>query len=250
MASPPFDIAQTSPANGDIVALYPGVERTYRDVVESWLLSISTTYGYPRVPTLTTAQRDAETNWGDGNMIYNDTLGRWQVTTSIDPDVWVSIGPEFSSGTRVVLAQTSAPTGYTKVSDAAYNDAALRMVTGSVTPTAGSVAFTTAFASQAVAGTISATALTAAQLPAHDHFMWVSNSGGTGDALITAANYAPVIGQFGGDDFRYRITGIAGPATLGLTSSVGSGGTHTHTLTGTAINLAVKYVDVCLFQKD
>lgn len=34
------------------------------------------------------------------------------------------------------------------------------------------------------------------------------------------------------------------------TSSTGSGDTHTHSFTGTAINLAVKYVDVCLFTKD
>jgi len=238
MASPPFAIAETTPANGDIVSLFPGVERTYRDVVESWLLSISTTYGYPRVPTLSTAQRDAETNWGDGNIIYNDTLGRFQVTTSIDPDVWVSIGPEFSSGTKVVLGQTSAPTGYTKVSDAAYNDAALRMVTGSVTPTGGSVAFTTAFTSQTPAGTVGGTALTTAQLPSHNH-----NLGSTYRFLTSPYSDTGMIDDNGAQ--RGMTSG-----DIINTSSTGSGDTHTHTFTGTAINLAVKYVDVCLFTKD
>lgn len=38
MASPPFSIAETVPADDAIVSQFPGTERTYRDVVESWLL--------------------------------------------------------------------------------------------------------------------------------------------------------------------------------------------------------------------
>lgn len=38
MASPPFDIAHTLPEDDDIVAQFPQVERTFRDIVESWLL--------------------------------------------------------------------------------------------------------------------------------------------------------------------------------------------------------------------
>lgn len=37
MASPPFNIAETTPQSSDVVLNYPAVERTYRDVVESWL---------------------------------------------------------------------------------------------------------------------------------------------------------------------------------------------------------------------
>lgn len=38
MASPPFNIAETIPGDSDFASQFPGVERTYRDVVESWLL--------------------------------------------------------------------------------------------------------------------------------------------------------------------------------------------------------------------
>jgi microcystin-dependent protein len=38
MASPPFSIAETIPEDDDIVSQFPATERTFRDVVESWLL--------------------------------------------------------------------------------------------------------------------------------------------------------------------------------------------------------------------
>lgn len=38
MASPPFTINEAVPEDDDIVSQFPSVERTYRDVVESWLL--------------------------------------------------------------------------------------------------------------------------------------------------------------------------------------------------------------------
>ena len=65
----------------------------------------------------------------------------------------------FASGTKMIFNQTAAPTGWTK--DTSNNDdSALRVVTGTV-GTGGTVAFTTAFASQAIAAhTLSATACT------------------------------------------------------------------------------------------
>src|SRR5688572_13677243 len=38
MASPPFNIAETIPANSDQLSAYPAAERTFRDIVESWFL--------------------------------------------------------------------------------------------------------------------------------------------------------------------------------------------------------------------
>ena len=75
------------------------------------------------------------------------------------------------SGTAMLFQQTAAPTGWTKVTT--YSNHAVRIVNGSVT-TGGSVAFTTAFASQAVTGTnssgaVSATSLSTAQLASHSH---------------------------------------------------------------------------------
>lgn len=45
MASPPFNIAETSPGDSDIASQFPALERTFRDVVESWLLVEGNTNG-------------------------------------------------------------------------------------------------------------------------------------------------------------------------------------------------------------
>ena len=61
------------------------------------------------------------------------------------------------SGTVMLFVQTAAPTGFTK--STTHNDKALRVVSGSV-GTGGSVAFTTAFASNRTAsGTTGGTAV-------------------------------------------------------------------------------------------
>ena len=128
----------------------------------------------------------------------------------------------FTAGALVLFQQTAAPTGWTKVTT--QNDKALRVVSGTAS-TGGSVAFTTAFASQAVAGTVGSTTLTTAQMPAHTH------SGGFG----------------GGTQVPLGSCNTGGQANTG---SAGSGGSHNHTFTGTAINLAVQYVDVIIASKN
>jgi hypothetical protein len=45
-------------------------------------------------------------------------------------------------------------------------------------------------------------------------------------------------------------TGLTGAEGTGATSSTGSGSTHTHTFTGTSINLAVSYADVIIASKN
>lgn len=156
---------------------------------------------------------------------------------------WISqaAGGGFAAGTVMLFAQTSAPTGWTKNVSTGDNSA-LRLTTGTAS-TGGSVAFTTAFASQtptgsvsitAVSGSAGATTLTTPQIPSHTHSYNTrgstpGNSGGTGD-----------IGSVS-------------------TGSTGGGGSHTHpfsfssgsgTFSGNAINLAVQYIDVIRATKD
>jgi hypothetical protein len=132
----------------------------------------------------------------------------------------------FPSGTRMLFQQSTAPTGWTK--DTTHNNKALRLVSGSVV-NGGSVDFTTAFASQSVVGTVGGTAITIAQMPAHSHEIGSRTDcgGGTGTAA--------------------RQAGLGSALT---TSTVGGGETHDHSFTGTAINLAVAYVDMIIAQKD
>lgn len=138
----------------------------------------------------------------------------------------------FTSGTLMLFQQTAAPTGWTK--QTTHNDKALRVVSGSAS-SGGSVAFTTAFASQSVSGTVGSTTLTTTQIPSHSH----------GVPAITGTDG-------GGND-----SGIAGYNNVAVTNTntfstnaAGSGGSHNHTFSGTAINLAVSYVDLIIASKD
>jgi hypothetical protein len=149
--------------------------------------------------------------------------------------------PEFPAGTRMLFQQTAAPTGWTK--DVTHNNKALRLVSGTV-GTGGSVAFTTAFASQSVAGAVGNTALTIAQMPLHGHPFRLSgggsadnDSGGIALELNSQQNYSAYTGT------------PAQPAGQQI-GGTGGGEAHTHTFTGTAINLAVQYVDFIIAEKD
>jgi hypothetical protein len=84
-------------------------------------------------------------------------------------------------------------------------------------------------------------------LPSHKHFGYADIEGG--GSTVTASNQAGVFRQVAADT-DYNIRGTATAATLGLSSATGSGDTHTHTFTGTAINLAVQYVDTIIATKD
>jgi hypothetical protein len=143
------------------------------------------------------------------------------------PGVFKGAWAYLPTGTAMLFAQTSAPTGWTK--STTHDNKALRVVSGSAS-SGGSVAFTTAFASQAVAGTVGNTTLTIAQIPSHSH---------------TYPN--------GATTASYKVDGSTGPNgyfASGSTDATGGGDSHTHTFTGTAINLAVSYVDVIICTKD
>lgn len=132
------------------------------------------------------------------------------------------------TGTVLAFFQVNAPTGWTKITT--HNNKAMRIVSGTGGGSGGSVAFTTAFANQAVTGSNSATTLTTAQIPAHVHGTPVYNTSGVGG------------NSSGGAGGSIQATPV--------TNSEGSGGSHNHTFTGTAINLAVQYIDMILCSKD
>jgi hypothetical protein len=167
----------------------------------------------------------------------------------------------FPTGTRMLFQQTSAPTGWTK--DTTINNRALRVVSGSV-GSGGSIDFDVAFASrgfsgttssEAVTGVVGGTALTVGQLPSHQHF--VSNDTNSATTALSASNYVNESAQPSSSN-GYILKGGATAATIGLSSSVGSGSTHTHPFTGDAhahtfsgsIDMAVKYVDLIIASKD
>lgn len=179
---------------------------------------------------------------------------------------------EIPAGTRMLFQQTAAPTGWTKETSATYNNKAIRLQTGTVT-TGGSVSFTSVFTSHTpsgtngnttATGTVGGTALTEAQLPAHDHP--ATGLTFTGNALPGHSHTVGVVANDGGGNTAQEgDTTSSGSATTnsvsagtpsgtigGTTGDAGSGATHnhsftgvahSHTFTGNAINLAVQFVD-------
>ena len=150
------------------------------------------------------------------------------------------------SSTVMLFVQTSAPTGWTK--STSHNDKALRIVSGSAS-SGGSVAFATAFASKTPTGTIGGTSLTEAQLPSHSHKLFQSGSSGGSSGSVGSTDIVEASHNYGNSN-TYSLNGESGTATLGQTSAIGSGSTHTHSFTGDAINLAVQYVDCIIATRD
>jgi hypothetical protein len=157
-----------------------------------------------------------------------------QVVTFVNPPNGIS---SFPTGTLMLFQQTAAPTGWTK--QTTHDNKALRVVTGSAS-SGGTSSFTTVFTNQTPTITTSglsagATTLTTAQMPSHTHTYYTYSNGG-GNAAGPAVNAVN---------------------TYGLnttTGSTGGGGSHDHTISGTAtssaITLNVQYVDLIIASKN
>jgi hypothetical protein len=125
----------------------------------------------------------------------------------------------FPTGTRMSFQQTAAPTGWTKDTTAAINDAVIRLVTGTAS-SGGSLAFSTFAANTATGGYTLATA----DIPSHSH---PARSQSTSNSA-----------QSGGTSAYIN-------STLVNTSATGGGGSHSHSL---AQNL--KYYDFIIASKN
>lgn len=144
---------------------------------------------------------------------------------------------QFPTGTAMLFQQTAAPTGWTK--QTTHNDKALRVVSGTA-GSGGSLAFSSAFASRGLSGTVQGTTLTAAQMPVHSH----SNSPSGGN--IAYANSATL--------FLYPAT-VGGGNYIGFgginaTANAGSGNSHDHGLVMNNLDMAVSYVDLIIATKN
>jgi hypothetical protein len=199
-----------------------------------------------------------------------------QVATTAFVKTAVDNAEPFPQGTSMLFQQTSAPTGWTK--QTTHNDKAIRLQTGTV-GTGGSVAFSTAMATPAVAGgsvsgdpgsnlavaagnlavsmsgNVSNTTLSTSQIPSHSHQSRMFTPGNQG---VMAYNYYFPAAAFASTQPNY---------------AAGSGGSHNHghnisgSMTGapslsgnvTSGNLAVgastatinlQYVDFIIANKD
>ena len=133
------------------------------------------------------------------------------------------------AGTVMLFFQAAAPAGWTQVTT--HNNKALRVVSGAGGASGGSITFTNAFTAQAVTGSNSATTLTSGQIPWHTHNTTFYGTSGGG--------IAPSCGGF-----------PSGGTSIATDGGIGGGGSHNHAFTGTAINLAVQYIDLIIARKD
>ena len=184
------------------------------------------------------------------NVSGNGTAGQFLASDGDGTMSWADV-ISFDSGTKMLFAQTSAPTGWTK--DTTHDNKALRIVSGTA-GSGGTEAFTTAFASQSVSisgttdgtaagGTVGNHTLATNRIPAHAH----------GPADI-------VRGPGTGRNSQPNIGGAVGNLTKSNTANAGggaahnhpfSGSSHTHSFSGSgSVNLAVQYVDVIIATKD
>lgn len=147
--------------------------------------------------------------------------------------------------TMMLFRSSSAPTGWSKRTDGAFNNAACRIVTGNVS-TGGNQAFTSSFAQRGISsgvsvsvngGNVSNHTLSTPQIPAHSHPYQRPNAS-RGYHAATPNSSSPAIYTTNGQN----------------TGNSGGNGQHSHGRNGfsssgnfsTSLDIRVKYAD-CIF---
>ena len=160
-------------------------------------------------------------------------------------------GTVFTSGTRMLFQQTTAPTGWTK--DSSRNNRALRIVNGSVTDGGGN-GFVDVLNSTVTTsgGIVQNHTLTESQIPSHYHYAFRSgNAGQLRNGSNLSSNNYPGSGTGPGNLYEtYNITARNEVPNVGRTSNAGSTQGHNHGFTNPSFNLNVLYTDVIIAQKN
>jgi hypothetical protein len=212
---------------------------------------------------------------------------------SVDSNTYVT----FPAGTTLLFYQAAAPTGWTKVTT--QNNKALRVVSGATGGTAsvGGSPFTSVFASRTPSGTVTggsvsisisgntgSTALTAAQLPLHQHGLgnhthtindpghthrlqndnnnqngFGNNRNASGDGTNPQGFYSGAIessttgislGAANGPTGDGTDYGLQGQGHTHTFSGSGSGSVTGASFAGSAMDFTVQYIDVILCSKN
>lgn len=265
--SPPFSINETVPADDDFIRLFPGLERTFRDTVESWLTyEHDATTGRHKIPVNTTTNLDA-LDYATGSLRYDTDNDTFEVT----PDggtTWSVVS--IPSGNQMLIRNSAgtAPLGWTKVTlGSNYAIVASDSATASID--GGTTDFTTVFSSRTilqanlpnvnftVSGTTNTTgnhshtgatgnisadhthsfSATTSTDGAHTHNVPYDNDQtGSGVPAITDDGNAAVDNIVTSSDgnHSHTVSGTTGGASANHNHSISTDGNHSHTVTGTA----------------
>jgi len=171
-------------------------------------------------------------------------------------DLTVNGAGVIPSGTKMLFQQTSAPTGFTKLTT--HNNKALRVVSGTAS-TGGTNSFTNAFnssktvsgttgtSSVTISGTTASHTLTVDEIPSHTH----THPGFTMSEGIRHQDGTDAIPQRGDQGtlsgtYTFSSTGGSSGHTHNISVTSGS---HSHSFSD-SFNLDVQYVDLIIAQKD
>lgn len=158
MASPPFSIAETLPGDTDIASQFPALERTFRDVVESWLLVDHNTSGQHKYVEF--ADQGASPTFASGIIGVWNEIGVLSARLANGTIKRVVL---FPVNTTTIFAQAAPPAGWSL--SVAHHDQLLRVVNTSGGGQGGD---------WTVSGlTTQDHTLTEAEMPLHNHsFDW------------------------------------------------------------------------------
>lgn len=154
--------------------------------------------------------------------------------------------PSIPSGTRMVFAQATAPTGWTQVTE--LNDRLLRIVSGAGGGTGGD---------WAISGiSVDETTLTEDQIPEHYHYLFTKDGSDASAYQMDAPgngerHVADHASHPGDQDYTMSAATTGDSPTLGRTSTVGSESAagHTHSVS-TGSDWRPSYADVIVCEKD
>ncbi len=186
-----------------------------------------------------TQDADNEVSWSKHTDKIGDPLkAAIEATQTAITTVVTALTGELNapSGTRLLFQQDTPPTGWTKEASSTYDNAALRIVTGTPT-TGGTTAFTSVFTARTILK---------ANLPDYTLPDTLTVGGSQGVTLPRGGNQNNVVGTNGDvtvagvGNYSFTVSGsnfsVLGGVTLG-----GS---------GTAMDFAVKYADFVIAEKD
>jgi hypothetical protein len=201
-----------------------------------------------------TTFKDTVTAGSSGQIILRTNGAVTATTFTGDGSNLTGVEP-FTSGTKMVFYQASAPTGWTQDTATALGNAAMRVVTGTGGGTGGSDTFQTTFGSSrsteskslpvsgSLSGTVGSTTLSTPTIASHSHVMTVRNQANPpnngGMSGVTGNSYS----------------GSNNPPDN--TANAGGGAGHTHPFSGSLSSatfaipaMDLKFANVIIAAKD